>query len=563
MADIMQLISPGRRRLAEYPRAIPLLVFALIVLATLLSVYLVERGEHREDKARLARNAQDISATLERRLLTGTAYLRAGAALCSSMPEITPEVFRRFVEDVRIDGDYLGTDGVGWAPLVKPGEVSMIEERLAAAYDRAITVYAAPNASPGRQTIVPVLFLEPQSARNRSALGFDMFSEPLRRAAMERADASKTSVATAPVMLAVRSAAPARGFIIYMPAYDETSPGGNLKGFIYSPYDANQLLQLAIPAEFPDNFGTSIYLSERSESGLLARYGPEPRPNSRLSQSFALAGETFIVEVGSSAPRGLSPVSLIILMLGLLIATLATLVVRLITRGAMADQQRLDWFEQQSSIRNSLTRELNHRVKNTLANVLSIIALTRRRASDIDEFAEGLSGRIRALSATHDLLTQSEWGATPIRAVVEAELAPYHRASENAISITGPDVELAPNDALSLGLALHELATNAAKYGALSTSGGEVHIRWEQLNNTLARLDWEECGGPEVATDRNRGFGTDLIERVIAHELRNPIDLEFAPSGVRCRLHVPIRQPSEFMMRANAIRAGQSDPLPN
>ncbi|MFV4641069.1 HWE histidine kinase domain-containing protein, partial [Mycobacterium tuberculosis] len=96
-------------------------------------------------------------------------------------------------------------------------------------------------------------------------------------------------------------------------------------------------------------------------------------------------------------------------------------------------------------------------------------ALTRRRSADIDSFVAGLVGRIRALSATHDLLTQSDWGTTPIRAVIAAELAPYVQEgleqSDRAIDIRGPHVELAPNDALSLGLAIHELATNASKYG--------------------------------------------------------------------------------------------------
>lgn len=137
----------------------------------------------------------------------------------------------------------------------------------------------------------------------------------------------------------------------------------------------------------------------------------------------------------------------------------------MLTWQALEDETSLRWFEEQASIRNSLTRELNHRVKNTLASVLSIIALTRRRATNLGEFAHGLDGRIRALSATHDLLTRSDWGTTPVRAVVEAELLPYADASDHEVDIAGPDVELAPNDALSLGLAMHELATNAAKYG--------------------------------------------------------------------------------------------------
>ena len=178
-------------------------------------------------------------------------------------------------------------------------------------------------------------------------------------------------------------------------------------------------------------------------------------------------------------------------------------------------------------------------------------ALTRRRADDVEDFATGLDGRIRALSATHDLLTQSDWGSTPVKAVIDAELLPYAQDEDHAVELLGPDVELAPNDALSLGLAVHELATNASKYGALSQPGGRLSVHWRLLSPELVRVEWLERGGPPVKQERSRGFGTDLIERIVAHELRHPVELDFDPEGVRCVLLIPVRRPSEFMIRAN------------
>ena len=192
--------------------------------------------------------------------------------------------------------------------------------------------------------------------------------------------------------------------------------------------------------------------------------------------------------------------------------------------------------------------------RHTLLFVLSILALTRRRATNLEEFADGLDGRIRALSATHDLLTQSDWGTTPIRAVIEAELFPYAQASDHEIELQGPHIELAPNDALSLGLATHELATNAAKYGALSKTGGKVAVHWNLVSENLVRLEWQASGGPTVTPQRGRGFGTDLIERIVAHELKHEVKLDFLPEGVRCVLTIPVRQPTQFAMRAS--RAG-------
>ena len=147
------------------------------------------------------------------------------------------------------------------------------------------------------------------------------------------------------------------------------------------------------------------------------------------------------------------------------------------------------------------------------------------------------------------MLTQSEWGTTPIRSVVEVELAPYARDQDHSLDLVGPHTELAPNDALSLGLAIHELATNAAKFGSLSVPGGVVAVHWSQVNDTLAKIEWIESKGPPVDKPRRRGFGTDLIEKIVAHELRHPVELDFCPEGVRCTLLVPVREPSEFELR--------------
>jgi two-component sensor histidine kinase len=138
--------------------------------------------------------------------------------------------------------------------------------------------------------------------------------------------------------------------------------------------------------------------------------------------------------------------------------------------------------------------------------------------------------------------------------VIEAELQHFRIALGDAIMLEGPELELAPNDALSFGLAVHELATNAAKYGALSVPGGKVTIRWSRgedpaADTGWAEVEWQETGGPPVAGERRRGFGTELIEKVVAHELRQPVTLDFAPSGVRCVLRVPVRRPTDFRIR--------------
>ena len=531
----------------RYPRAVPLFTFLLIAAVTVLSVFLIERGSADGERIRLVRAANSLSSTLERRATMSASYLRAGAALFATTGEVSMPDFRRFVSELQLDQDYRSIEGIGWAPALRRSEVPTFEREMSEALDMPITVFPSSD----NDMIVPVRYLQPDSARNRRALGYDMFSEPTRRKALEEAAEASRPIASGRVILKQEGDGSSAGFLIYMPVFQGQGVNRRLTGYIYSPINAQEFLESAKANEIrEEGIATLFYDGQPSPANLLGSTA-ELEPGSRTIETPIRIGDReMTLVVGLPPSSTLSPLSLVTLLFGLAVASLLMLVARLLTRRAIEDQQRLSWFEEQNSIRNSLTRELNHRVKNTLANVLSIIALTRRRAVDVNDFADGLAGRVRALSATHDLLTNSEWGTTPIDAVIDAELAPYASGMEEMVTKSGPDVELAPNDALSLGMALHELATNAAKYGALSVPTGRVSIDWVLTQDGLAEIHWKETGGPVVQEEHVRGFGMDLIEKVVAHELRHPVNLEFHREGVQCTLLAPVRQPTTFSMRA-------------
>jgi two-component sensor histidine kinase len=538
-----------KRWLVRYPKALPLAIFVLIALITLASVFAIERGERQRDAAQLSSRTVAVASALERRANSSSAYLRAGAALLASMTAIPPDQFRTFVSELRLDSDYRGAEGIGWAPVVRPNEVAQYEARMTQEAGRRIVITPRPDGSLPYAT--PVTYLQPDTIRNRRAQGFDMFSERVRREAMLQAERTGRPTATEMVVLRQEDDAEAPGFLIYMPVFEAAPGGRRLKGFIYSPFNAQAFLSSALELEDAGSYAVRLYDGGGEESNLLASSGELLEDEVEVvAETVSVANNPWVLKVASAEQDGISGLSMATLIFGLLVASLLMLLVRMLTQQAMEDEASLQWFEEQASIRNSLTRELNHRVKNTLANVLSIIALTRRRATDVKEFADGLDGRIRALSATHDLLTNSDWGTTPVRAVVEAELLPYAQGADHVVDLQGPAVELAPNDALSLGLAVHELATNAAKYGALSRPGGRVSVHWKLTTETLVRIEWLERGGPPVPQQRGRGFGTDLIERIVAHELKNPVELQFDPAGVRCVLLIPVRRPTEFSIRA-------------
>ncbi len=549
LCDIETKSRRGRAWLMKFPRAVPIAIFLAILAITGLSVLAIEKGESQRDRAALDDATQAVAAALDRRGHTSASYLRAGAALAASVENVDLPLFRRFVYELRLDADTRGSEGIGWAEAVRQSEIEGYRNRIGEQLSRSVEI--SPEPSENAELLVPVTFLEPDTERNRRAFAFDMYSEPVRRAAMDDAARSVRPVASAPIVLVQEGEGDQPGFLIYMPVFEDYESGRRLKGFIYSPFNARDFLLNAIELSGARQISVSLYDQNAQPSNLLATVGDVGASFMMARENVEIANRPFALEVRAAHRAALSPLSMATLLFGLAVASLLMLLARLITQQSIEDENALERFAQQVSIRDSLTRELNHRVKNTLANVLSIISLTRRRTSDINEFADGLEGRIRAISATHALLTNSEWGTTPIQSVIEVEVAPYSKDHSRAVQMSGPEVELAPNDALSLGLAIHELSTNAAKFGALSDDQGSVDISWELADDGLAVVRWVESGGPTVASSRKSGFGTDLIEKIVAHELRHPVDLDFHEDGVRCTLRVPVRQHGDFKLRSD------------
>jgi PAS domain S-box-containing protein len=191
-----------------------------------------------------------------------------------------------------------------------------------------------------------------------------------------------------------------------------------------------------------------------------------------------------------------------------------------------------------------LLDELNHRVKNTLATVQSIASQTLRSASGPASFKEAFEGRLLALSKTHDLLTRNSWREADLLDIVQQELAPYRRSHDERVFISGPAVDLPARHAINFGLVLHELVTNAAKYGALSSPSGQLELSWTIADSPgrppQLRLHWSESGGPPVEKPKRQGFGSRLIRRSIEGELAGYIVINFAPTGVSYDLSVPL-----------------------
>lgn len=193
-----------------------------------------------------------------------------------------------------------------------------------------------------------------------------------------------------------------------------------------------------------------------------------------------------------------------------------------------------------------LIAELNHRVKNMLA-IVQAIAHQTFKSVECGEAAETFAGRLSALAAAHTILTQQSWDAAGLGEIASAVLQPHSRREDSQIRISGdPDVQVQPQTAVNLAMALHELATNAAKYGALSRPGGRVDLSWTVTHSEpVLHINWREHGGPAVRQPEREGFGTRMIRRVLASELGGKVALDFHADGLECEIEAPLNRDSD------------------
>jgi two-component sensor histidine kinase len=213
--------------------------------------------------------------------------------------------------------------------------------------------------------------------------------------------------------------------------------------------------------------------------------------------------------------------------------------------------------KQSEQLLQLLLREVTHRSKNLLAVCQAIVRHTSPRTASAQAYSSRLAARLQALAVSHDLLVEEHWRGVPLEKLVRAQLGKYADRIDRQIKLDGPDISLRPNGVDCIGLVVHELMDNAAKYGALSTPAGKVSVCWHVIKNgqeERVRFVWQESGGPPVLPPAESGFGRLLLEEALGVSLSGEVKLEFAPEGLHCEITLPAFQ---------AIRADTSPPASN
>lgn len=539
------------RWLRDYPRATPIGVFLFALLLVGISAWSVELAGKRTRQADAAVQASEIAAAIERQAAANNAYFQATSALFVGPEAISPDFFHQFVEQLRLSYDLTGVVALGWSESVPRDGIPALVRRMAAQghADFRLQPDHPPDSPDAAGPVDVITMLEPRTPRNMALIGFNMRSEARRIEAMDRARKSNRVAATDPLGLAVdRGTSNAPGFIVYVPV---TSLSGApiFKGFVYGAIRTQDFIRSAVKArslssgriEIFDSAGAGRERIFSSGNGQMLLGAP-------VEQSLAVFDQQWLLRYYPSGQHVFYPLTLVVLAGGVSFSLLLLAYILLVQRRNDDLHLLIAAQSEREAERAAFVRELNHRVKNTLANVTSIISLTRRNAADIESFTNDLLERVRALASSHSLLDGGQWGPTDLRALVEAQLG-SHTGPGQRIHLNGPNVLISPNDALTVGLALHELLTNATRYGALSTDEGQVVINWRIDGADTVSVTWEERGGPTITPPERRGFGLNLIERALAHELGQPITIEFPPSGLRCSFAISLRKPRPFRLR--------------
>jgi two-component sensor histidine kinase len=213
-------------------------------------------------------------------------------------------------------------------------------------------------------------------------------------------------------------------------------------------------------------------------------------------------------------------------------------------RRALAERdERLEASQQIEQRQALLVRELHHRVKNTLATVQALVGATGRSSGSFKEFYHLFSNRIASVAKTHNLLTEDYWQTAPLREIALTELKPFAESRQPRFMLIGPPVELSADLAVPVGMALHELTTNAVRYGALSVPTGYVRVQWSVEENEGVRklhLEWREFKGPSVSQPHHQGFGTTLLQRVLPMQCRAEVEVQYDQNGFQFQMDAPL-----------------------
>ncbi|WP_223475920.1 CHASE domain-containing protein [Oricola indica] len=534
-------------------RFLPAIVFLVIAFLGAGITFIVYQAIRETAQAEFESSAQEAVDRVTSRVDQHLSLLAATHAFfAANSGTVLSPAFKSFVTGLDIEGTYAGVQGIGYAMRIPTGQEYRAETRLKSDYDIDRQVW--PEAT-DQQYRTPIVLLEPQDSRNDRALGYDMYSEERRRAAMQASVERNAATASAPVELVQEiTSVKQAGFLVYMPLFTAASTSGQDRvpaGFIYAPFRAGDLHVAAL--ETPPRLPVVLKTFDVTDNNAVLLYASpnhdELRPEDAMETAVQaeIAGRTWRFEVssvgGAAEYADFLPVYALCVVLVVLAGSLAA--------GARWQHKAVESAIalHETSRRNLeekelLLQEMRHRIKNSISRVMAIARQTASSSDTIADFNKSFSARMNAMANAQDLLARSHWGRADMGDLLTKELEQVFGDQKDASHVEGPAINLNERAAQALGLVFHEMATNALKYSGVADGNAELKVNWTyegKGSKRMLRLVWAELGNIVTGEPERKGFGTRLVEANVRGELGGEIERRFDEDGMTVTFRIPAK----------------------
>lgn len=504
-----------RRKLRLYPA----ISAAIAVSVTAIIAWAVNTNHRYQTEERLQVAADRIEQRVKNNILALKA-IRGAFIANGTVPN--QKFLSAVVRSLPERGGIGGAQGFGFAMATAPGDIETARYVIRQGYGIDRELFPKTD-QPIR---FPIILLEPNDERNRRALGFDMFADPVRREAMQHAAKTGLPAATGRVKLVQEGDAPPQsGFLLYVPVFKRDSlwiPGdatpGDVAGFVYSPVRVNDLIERVMSEEPPLRVALEVYSDAETPDNLMHSTNAEMRNPATFS--IEIADRRWVLKVGEIEGRSRINPALIVWMIGLILAGAIGAFVFEHIKTVEATERLARETQRHAEQRDLLLGEMQHRIRNSIARMLALFRLTAREEKDRERLVKVFDDRLQAMARAQALIVGEQTEARSMADVISEEMRQWRRST--GLSIEGPDVMLQPSQVQAIGLILHELSTNALKYGALA-SGQPLSVRWSRKDETQAiLLEWTETRG-DVQTEPHisagSGFGSRFMRMMVEGQL--------------------------------------------
>lgn len=526
----------------------PFLVFLIALAVGIATSATVNTSNEKAAQAQFDRLADEISNGINTKISEHMLILRSTASFFStSTTPIDSKAFKHFVTGLDIRDLYSGVQAIGFAMVIKSGDEKLASAIIKQSYDIDRSI----RPEIGNSTRTPIVFIEPSEGRNSGALGYDMFSDAVRRKAMTTAMEGGVPTATAPVTLVTEVGTEQQhAFLVYLPVTTKSnllltdSPIQSFSGFVYAPFRAGDfhnavLKNINAPAVIStvDITDTPQPLYESQDFASV-----EKASDYKSVRALNIAGRKWQLKFAATPLFALARPELsshFLQIISLLLAATLGLATYAYLKSLIAAKALADVSLKASEDKDMLLQEMKHRIKNSIARVLAIARQTASGASNVSAFTQSFTARLQAMSAAQDLLTRSNWERAELRELLHRELRQVLGDDYDEARLQGPTVHVNERATQALGLTFHELATNTLKYGSSEDDGKGVNIAWKFTGPTL-EIKWQEpLNGDSLPT--KTGFGTKLIRMNIERELDGKIENDFSDGLISITMKLPLK----------------------